>query len=727
MPRSCKWAVPAALALLGVCGGAWGLTARPDDIIETRSERVLGRIVEDDPREAVIWVRQRGSKIKRPVQRSEIKSIQRRATIEQVYEERSDAIAKGGLEDRRGLYEECLQQGLVELAIKEAERMWREDATSAMSGMTLLEAYLAAGETLKALAAIKQSEGKTPETIEYLIAKGRVYLRSGDIKQAMKEFSTARESAKGNPLPLIGIGEALQEMGDTAGAREAYGEVLKTDPASYEAILGTAYTYIYDGKLDKAAELFAQARGMATKPYKRGRDIRPHLGLGVCAYLNGDLENAKTILEDAMNLRPDSQEGFYDLGLVYAALGKTPEAYKYLGWANQPVENNARALTASAQLMELSGAPEEAMKLAAKAEKLAPEDPYVVYAAGYVTYRYGTAEAAVPLLKRAAELAPGAREALAGAAAVRLYAKDYTGAVPLYTQALEWWDTADIHAGLGLALIGAGEAEKAEMELSKALEMAGREDDPVTRRDALNGLGYLANHRGAREEAKRLFLEALATEASSGYAQNALEKIYEQEERVLEFFGMDNAAVPEGMKTQTNYGVAATVEEGKLRLSGVQANSDGGETTALMQVTQGAFEQAGMDLYLPAGASGDWYGGIQLIAGAVYIEVGRTPLGELAWRTKDAKKGWSGWTSIGEFGAGDHRNIRMTASRAIIDGKRRPAIKITVDGRDAAVAPASAGMNASGVRVGVFTSATIGTTVDLRADNLMMISSTAGH
>jgi hypothetical protein len=53
-------------------------------------------------------------------------------------------------------------------------------------------------------------------------------------------------------------------------------------------------------------------------------------------------------------------------------------------------------------------------------------------------------------------------------------------------------------------------------------------------------------------------------------------------------------------------------------------------------------------------------------------------------------------------------------------------VNIVVDGRDAASAPAMQGMNATGVKVGVYTSAVIGTTVSLEADNFVIISGGSG-
>ncbi|HHN46104.1 MAG TPA: tetratricopeptide repeat protein, partial [Planctomycetes bacterium] len=449
--------------------------------------------------------------------------------------------------------------------------------------------------------------------------------------------------------------------------------------------------------------------------------IRPLLGLGVCAYLQGELERAQAILQDALNLRPDSQDGFCNLGIVYAALEKREQAYKYLGWANQPVENNARALTAAAHLMDLAGAPQEALKLIKRAVQVAPNDPYIVYTAGYLSYRYGTPEDAVPLLTKASELAPGAREALVGAAAVRLYAKDYAGAAALYRQALEWWDTADVRAGLGLALIGAGEPEKAESELSKALKLAGNADR-VSRSDALNGLGYLANHRGAREEAKALFLAALSADASNDYAKQAIGKIGAQEGRFVDFYGFEDGVLPEGLKPQTNFGLMAGVENGRLRIAGIQANSDGGETLALFQVTRGAFDQGSMDVFIPEAITSEWYGGAYLIAGGVQVQVARTPGAQIAWRSKDARRGWSEWTNMGEWKAGTRRNIRIAIGSAAQRGQAARTLVISIDGRDAATLAAGQGMNATGVRFGLYASALLGASVSIEADNVVLIS-----
>jgi len=283
------------LAVWIVAASAGGFEARPDDIIQTRTESIRGKVVEDDPEEGTVWILERGAKIKRPVKRADIVKILPHVGIEGAYQEASDGITRGDMNARRKLFEECIQKTLPTLALKEAERMNEEAPGSAIAGRSLIEAYLANGDTVRAMAAAKTGLENATD-VPFLIAAGRAFLAAGEVDDAMQVFSQARKEAEGSAGPLLGIADALLEMGDTAGAREAYNEVLKQDQANYEAVLGLATAYMYDGDLDKAYTMFAQVKGLVTKPYRGSKDIRANIGLGAVAYLKGDLDNAQTIL-----------------------------------------------------------------------------------------------------------------------------------------------------------------------------------------------------------------------------------------------------------------------------------------------------------------------------------------------------------------------------------------------------------------------------------------------
>ena len=118
-------------------------------------------------------------------------------------------------------------------------------------------------------------------------AKGRLFLKRGDLQKAEAAFRTALRQAPGDASILAGLAHTLDELGDRKSAHEIHSKNVTINPA--------------DG-----------------------------IGLEACGRFllrHGDPEEATEMLSEAVRVRPQSQSGLALLGLAYRACNDPREQW----------------------------------------------------------------------------------------------------------------------------------------------------------------------------------------------------------------------------------------------------------------------------------------------------------------------------------------------------------------------------------------------------------------
>lgn len=163
--------------------------------------------------------------------------------------------------------------------------------------------------------------------------------------------------------------DSLWAAGEYAAAKEAYELALHDNPGWVRAYYRLAVLASWDGQLDSALALLADAREL--EPFEesvRAYEARMYTWKGdyPAAVLRYD-----SVLADNGNLR----EARFGRAQAYAWWGRHEEAEKEFRALVMYDPRDAEALVALAQLRQWQGRPDEASQYAAQALRVAPGDP----------------------------------------------------------------------------------------------------------------------------------------------------------------------------------------------------------------------------------------------------------------------------------------------------------------------------------------------------------------
>jgi len=181
-------------------------------------------------------------------------------------------------------------------------------------------------------AAVAQQGNDGPD-VATLISDGQFYLERGDCSLAQFYFQEALRLDDDNADALVGRGRALACQGSYPAAIEAFQEALSVQPNHLDALIHLANTYqyqyqadpsAYSGRLADALDTIQRAEQVAAS------DARVQNTKGLVLYQLGDLQQARTTLEQAVALSNTSQTldnpaksvVQVNLGRVYRDLGE---------------------------------------------------------------------------------------------------------------------------------------------------------------------------------------------------------------------------------------------------------------------------------------------------------------------------------------------------------------------------------------------------------------------
>jgi tetratricopeptide (TPR) repeat protein len=149
---------------------------------------------------------------------------------------------------------------------------------------------------------------------------GYCYISKGMYEEAREELLTALRLNPYSVGSFYNLGVASSVLGDTVMAVEAYERLLKQVPDNAEAANNLAWLFAVRGEnLDRALELARRASEIS--PIANHFDT-----LGWVYYKMGDLANARSALERALEMQPGGLETMYHLAVVHVGAGDEAEA-----------------------------------------------------------------------------------------------------------------------------------------------------------------------------------------------------------------------------------------------------------------------------------------------------------------------------------------------------------------------------------------------------------------
>lgn len=204
---------------------------------------------------------------------------------------------------------------------------------------------------------------------------------------------------------ILLVADLLNDQGQYELAVRNYNKVPSDDPAFYSAEIGRALALQADDKNDAAIEVLI---GLS-KTHKTIPSV--FTSLGDALRRDSRFAEATSAYDGAISLLPPPQPNhwflYYARGITLEREGKWENAEADFRFAlelspNQPLVLNYLGYGMVEKRIKL----EEAQEMIEKAVKLRPNDGYITDSLGWVLYRVGKFDQAVPHMERAVELMP---------------------------------------------------------------------------------------------------------------------------------------------------------------------------------------------------------------------------------------------------------------------------------------------------------------------------------
>ncbi len=162
---------------------------------------------------------------------------------------------------------------------------------------------------------------------------GALFFQRGYLDQAEASFQQALRDDPSSAEALYGIGSVYLNQNKNAAARETFERAVKL-PANYPDTLPDAWNNLgviatREGHVDEAVPCFLEALNL------NPRHLLSLDNLGNAYRAQKQWDDARKVLERALEIAPQDPEANYSLGMVFAQAGDTAKAYEHLQRALQ--------------------------------------------------------------------------------------------------------------------------------------------------------------------------------------------------------------------------------------------------------------------------------------------------------------------------------------------------------------------------------------------------------
>ena len=332
-------------------------------------------------------------------------------------------LATALMESANGL-NEAARQRLTRLA----------DAAPRLPGLWRIRAAVAleAGQPQHAVAMARRGLTYLPGDPRLVLLQAQAEIRQGNIQAAEASTDALLEDHGDNPDLRQALAQLYLEEGHTAPARRLLLPLAGRDttPASVFLMLGSIaerqgeidnallyYRQVPEGedfltaRASAARMLFDNDRAQDARTFLRVERLRhPREAPGLFSLevellaSQGSTTQAEALLDQAIEAHPDSTQLRYQRAMRAARQGKLEIMESDLRRLLDQQPDNANALNALGYTLadhDIEDRLDEARQLIERAHQLSPNDPAILDSMGWVRYRQGDPEAALPWLERA--------------------------------------------------------------------------------------------------------------------------------------------------------------------------------------------------------------------------------------------------------------------------------------------------------------------------------------
>jgi len=319
------------------------------------------------------------------------------------------------------------QQGHVEVGRKEIEEAVKLDPGNARAQLLLGEVSLRSGAPAAAEKAALEVLRRNPSNAPAAILLADSFLARKEWKKGEQIYQAMIKQLPKSPLGYLKMGVSRKLQGKPKEAADFFAHAVEKNPKDLTAINGYIFALAAAKETAKAKKVLDE--NVAQEPKN------PLLWdmVGRFQLSSGNPAEAEAAFLKCIELAPEFTAPYYQLGVLYAAQKKFPEAAKRLEKVIEKNDKNvgAHALLGmvlnsqgkleeankeyrkvlalspkhplaannlAANLADGGGNLDEALKFAQIAREAAPEDPSVADTLGWVYFRKGLVESAHPLI-----------------------------------------------------------------------------------------------------------------------------------------------------------------------------------------------------------------------------------------------------------------------------------------------------------------------------------------
>jgi tetratricopeptide (TPR) repeat protein len=181
--------------------------------------------------------------------------------------------------------------------------------------------YFATGDRKTGETLMRRAIDTNPANLEAYESLGRLYITSGRLAEAKKEFESLANRQERPVAALTVVGMLNEATGQTKDAQAAYEKALQNDPSAAVAANNLAWIFVDSGEnLDMALQLARTAKSrLPTRPEVSDT-------LGWVYYRKGLLSLAISELEDSVKRDPSNPTYLFHVGMAYAKNGNRERA-----------------------------------------------------------------------------------------------------------------------------------------------------------------------------------------------------------------------------------------------------------------------------------------------------------------------------------------------------------------------------------------------------------------
>jgi tetratricopeptide (TPR) repeat protein len=347
-------------------------------------------------------------------------------------------------------------------AHKLADKMLASEPASGEARAQLARVHTAEGNAVAAIALAQEAAALDPDGNRFAYAD--TLLRLDRLDEARQELESLRNEATFRDEADLRLGKLAYQMGDMSEAGRRFGSLISSQSAAPEAFFYLSSIAEREGRTDLALEGYSKLAEAGAGLIVRGRAAR--------LLMKKDERTAAFRMLDEFAQKERSEA--LDVEFAKAALledaGKSTEAIALLQLALERYPNHPGLLYQVALMQDKAGMVRESIRSFESLLKARPEDASLLNALGYsLADRNQKLPRAEQLIRKALESSPDNPAFLDSLGWVRFRRGDLEGALPHLERAYRIFPDAEIASHWGEALWSSGKQTEARALWARSL------------------------------------------------------------------------------------------------------------------------------------------------------------------------------------------------------------------------------------------------------------------